>query len=422
MHESVKGQRYFISLMAGLGWLFDSYVTSIWPLVLAALALTWHTTVAGLAYTATLFLVGYTLGTIGFGLLADYLGRKGTLSISILGYGVATALSGLAWSPLVFGITRFLTGLGGGGELPVGATYVIESWPAKHRGYGFSLMYAFYPVGYLLAIAAAAVLKPIFGWRAVFFFAIIPALLIMWGRQKLQESPRFVAEQQRLQDRKQRPVTVVEVWNNPQSRRRSWLGFLLYIPMTYSYYGIWIFVPALLEKTWRMTYSEMLFWMSMFMVSYLVLSFIGGVLQDYIGRRVAGIAFILLGVLAGYIMFNTHNFTIFIVAGIIGWPAGVGMPWVVGVPYLNELFPTRYRATGYGMGVGVGRIVSIFAPLITGALSSTLGFSWAFNIAMMGWVLAIIAYVLGPETMGRELEDISPEVHAVTEEPVNVPL
>ena len=150
------------SVLAGLGWLFDSFVINIYALALPFIALSFHAKPLALGFVASLFLFGYTIGTIGFGILTDYLGRKRTLSLSIAGYAVITALTALSSSIAILGAMRFLTGIGGGGELPVGATFTAEMWPAKRRGWGIALMYIGYPLGYLLAVGLTAlVIHPI---------------------------------------------------------------------------------------------------------------------------------------------------------------------------------------------------------------------------------------------------------------------
>ena len=112
-------------MTAGLGYGFDSYAVNIYGLVLPEIKKTLHITEAQAGYIGSIFLLGYTIGTVGFGLAADRWGRKTTLGASILLYGTTTALAGLTTNIAAFTGLRFLTGVGGAGELAVGAPYAI---------------------------------------------------------------------------------------------------------------------------------------------------------------------------------------------------------------------------------------------------------------------------------------------------------
>ncbi|HZU49186.1 MAG TPA: MFS transporter, partial [Mycobacterium sp.] len=122
-------QALFVAVTAGLGYGFDSYAVNIYGLVLPEIKKTLHITEARAGYIGSIFLLGYTIGTIGFGFAADRWGRKTTLGASILLYGVTTALAGLTTNIAAFTGLRFLTGVGGAGELAVGAPYTAEVWP-----------------------------------------------------------------------------------------------------------------------------------------------------------------------------------------------------------------------------------------------------------------------------------------------------
>jgi putative MFS transporter len=137
----------------------------------------------------SIFLIGYTIGTIGFGVGGDVFGRRIMLGISICGYGVVTALTALAQGVGLLTLFRFLTGIGG--EPSIGSPYVTEVRGRGRRGFGIAMMYIFYPLGYLFSVAMFMLMTPIWGWRAVYVFSIVPALIILALRLKRDESPRF---------------------------------------------------------------------------------------------------------------------------------------------------------------------------------------------------------------------------------------
>lgn len=395
------------SILSGLGWLFDSFVINIYALALPFIAVSFHASPLTLGFVASLFLLGYTIGTIGFGILTDHLGRKRTLSISIGGYAIITAITALSNSVAMLGVMRFLTGVGGGGELPVGATFTAEMWPARRRGLGIALMYVGYPLGYLLAIGlTAAVIHPV-GWRGVFAVALVPGLLIWLVRRILRESPRFEAVRRKMEEAGQhRAIRAGAVLQSPANRRRLLIGVLIYIPLAYCYYALSVFLPTYMEKTLGLSFGQVLTDLTWLTLAYVVLVMLVGWLSDYVGRRPLAIVCAVVAAGGGLWMFNTHSVGTFMAIGLIAYPAWVGLTWTIGISYVTEIFPTAVRGSGFGMSVGFGRITSIFAPLVAGALATSVGLAGAFQVAALVWILYIIGFALGKETRGMTLEEI----------------
>lgn len=104
----------------------------------------------------------------------------------------------------------------------------------------------------------------------------------------------------------------------------------------------------------------------------------------------------------GSIAFSTHSLALFVAAQVFGI-GGLGWTWSVGETYVAELFPTRLRATGFGLGVSIGRIPAIAGPLVTGAMAAQIGIGNVARWFALIWVFLIIGYLIGPETRGRSL-------------------
>jgi MFS transporter, putative metabolite:H+ symporter len=403
------------SLLSGLGWLFDAYVINIYALVLPLIALSFHASPVRLGFIASLFLVGYTVGTIGFGLLTDQFGRKRSLSVSIGGYAALAALTGLSPNIATMGILRFLTGVSGGGELPVGATFTSEMWPARRRGLGIGLMYAGYPLGYLLAIAAAFAANVI-NWRWVFILSVIPGALILLIRSTIKESPRFVAVQQRMEARSAASrgsrrdfLNIRTILTDRLQRRHLLIGVLIYIPLAYCYYALSVFLPSYMRSDLSLSYDRTLGFLALLTTAYFILAITISWLSDFVGRRPIAIVSAIVAGIGGVAMFSTHSVPLFMIIGIIAYPAWAGLTWTIGIAYVNEIFPTAVRGSGFGLSVGAGRIVSVAAPTIGGALASSIGLGGGFKIAACLWVLLVIGFIIGPETKGKKLEQIEAE-------------
>ncbi len=128
----------------------------------------------------SLTLIASAIGGLFFGVLADRLGRTRALMASILVYSISSAACGFSHSIRQLAAFRFLLGLGMGGEWSSGAALIAETWRAKHRGRALGLMQSTYAIGEALAAVIVLIVFPHFGWRAVFFAGVLPALLVLW--------------------------------------------------------------------------------------------------------------------------------------------------------------------------------------------------------------------------------------------------
>jgi len=160
-----------------MGWALDAFDAMLYSLVLAMLMrdLGMSKTTAGSLGTLTLLASG--IGGVFFGFLADRIGRKHALMASILTYSVCSFASGLATSIAMLAVARFVLGLGMGGEWNTGATLVAETWPTDLRAKAISIVQSSWALGFAAAALVAGPVSRYYGWRAVFFVGILPALI-----------------------------------------------------------------------------------------------------------------------------------------------------------------------------------------------------------------------------------------------------
>ena len=405
-------QALFVAVTAGLGYGFDSYAVNIYGLVLPEIKRTLHITDAQAGYIGSIFLLGYTIGTIGFGLAADRWGRKATLGASILLYGVTTALAGLTTNIAAFTGLRFLTGVGGAGELAVGAPYTAEVWPAKTRAIGVGgVIFSLFSLGYVLAAGVALALVPRFGWQSAFIVAIVPAVSLFLVRQGITESHRYVDV--RASTNADPPP---KLWHLPGVRRRLAVGWLIYTANAVGYWGMTLFLTTYIVKRFHATPIEAIRYALVFFLLQAVFAYLGTALADWIGRRPSAILAAVVEVAATVFAATSDSLAQYQVFGAVAI-ATLGWLWGVGDTYISELFPTVLRGTGFGIAVGGGRVVSIAAPTIIGWGITRYGLQAPY-LALAGlWILTMVGYLLGPETKGRELEELTDE--ALTEDLVN---
>src|SRR3954468_12949485 len=173
-------------LAAGLGWMLDSFDVMLYALVLAAMMADLGMSKATAGLLGSVTLLAAAGGGLIFGVIADRAGRTKALVGRILIYSVFTAACGLAQTVGQLAVFRVLLGIGMGGEWASGAALVSESWPREHRGKALGLMQSSWALGYGAAAIVTWLVLPRFGWRAVFFVGVVPALLTMWIRRRVE--------------------------------------------------------------------------------------------------------------------------------------------------------------------------------------------------------------------------------------------
>lgn len=398
-----------VALAAGLGYGFDAYAVNIYGMLGPTLAHDLDVSIKTIGLIGSIFLIGYTLGTIGFGFLADRIGRRDALGISILLYGLTTAIGGLSTNLYIFTGLRFLTGIGGAGELAVGAPYTAEMFPKKYRALGTGgIMFSLYSAGYILAAICTMIIVPRYGWQWAFGFAIVPAILVFLLRRIVKELIRYKHAQAEVEDLvkqegARRPRT--SIWSIPGAKKRIFIGWLLYVPNACGYWGITVFLTTFMVQKFHVTPTDAIFYAMMFYVVQFFLSYVGTGLSDWLGRRPAGIIGAVIMMVCTVIASRTEDFNTFLVFGAI-MIGMLGWLWGIGDTYLSEFFRTTLRSTGFGIMVGGGRVASIFAPYLVGWGIAEFGPSIPFMATACLWIGTIIGYLIGPETAGKELEEV----------------
>src|SRR2546422_9548998 len=180
-------------LAAALGWMLASFDAMLYALVLAAVMRDFGMSkaTAGLLYTLTLVASG--IGGVLFGFLADRIGRKRALMLSILTYSICSFASGLSTGIVSLAIFRFILGLGMGGEWNTGATLVAETWPDELRAKAIAIVQSSWAIGYAFAALVAGIVLHYADWRMVFFVGILPALITLWIQKGVPESEMWRA-------------------------------------------------------------------------------------------------------------------------------------------------------------------------------------------------------------------------------------
>jgi len=389
--ENRRNQRN--AMLAGfLGWTLDAFDFFILTFVLTTVATDFSVTIPEMALTLTASLVMRPVGALIFGLLADRIGRKTPLMISIIFYSVMEILSGLAPNYQVFLALRFLYGVGMGGEWGVGASLVMESVSVKRRGLLSGLLQEGYAFGFLLAAAAYYFVFPQFGWRAMFFVGGLPALLTLFIRSKVKETEAWKSN---------RSVNWKEYGN---AIKKNWKLFLYLVllmsMMNLISHGTQDLYPTFLQKQKNFDPHQTAVITMISMVGAILGGLFFGYLSDFYGRKkMMAVAVVLALLLIPLWLLAGGSF--FIALGAFGMQFMVQGAWGIIPAHINELSPGPVRGFFPGFAYQLGVLIAAAVPYVEATLAENLGYATAMEIAA-GSVLAVGAIIIlaGPEARG----------------------
>ena len=436
LKQANPGQRRTL-LAAALGWMLDAFDAMLYALVLAHVMRDLGMTKAtsGLLYTLTLLASG--IGGVLFGFLADRVGRKRALMLSILTYSICSFASGLSTTVVMLAVFRFILGLGMGGEWNTGATLVAETWPDEFRARAIAMVQSSWAIGFALAAFVSGIVLRYANWRAVFFVGILPAIVTLWIRNRVPESEMWIKHKQtpkpqRAQSsqrnlgegdtesslRPQRPVRLKVFESGDDSFFRIFEGrylkstfallFLNFFGL-FGWWGLFSWIPPYLslpvEQGGRgfgvMGTTTLLVVLNLFGMFPGYISF--GWVADHLGRRRAFMLYTFMAAVLVPVYAIARSQGALLVLGMIvaffgtGFFSGSG---IIG----SEIFPTRLRARALGFTYNGARTLSSVAPYVIGRVGQARGLGWAFYLCGAGFLMACFMAMLLPETKGRSLE------------------
>src|SRR6266481_8110235 len=167
---------------AWLGWTLDAFDFTVFLLIMVPISREFGVPLTAVAFVLTVTLWMRLLGAVAPGWLADRIGRKTPLMISILWYSLANFIAGFSPSFWFLFLFRALLGIGMGAEWPAGAALAMETWPARSRGLMSGILQGAWGLGFLLASAAYALFYDALGWRGLLWLGILPAFLVIFVR------------------------------------------------------------------------------------------------------------------------------------------------------------------------------------------------------------------------------------------------
>jgi MFS family permease len=415
-------------IAASMGWLLDAFDVMLYALVLTAVVEDLGLSLATGGQLASLTLAASAVGGLLFGVLADRIGRTRALSLSILIYSVFTFACGLAQNVWQLALFRLLLGLGMGGEWASGAALVSETWSEKHRGKALGLMQSCWAIGYGAAALVVAIVLPRFGWRAVFFVGILPALFTWWIRRSVREPDMWTNRNKAAASIGDAPadprgpvepslVRNVTEQHMPSPRPAAFrLGVPLRVVVLltlmnaatmFAWWGLNLWVPSYLSlPVAQGGIGLSTTTMSMFVIAMQVGMWLGyvtfGFISDTFGRKPTYVTYLVLAAALVWLYGSTREPMWLLILGPFVAFFGTGYFSGFGA-VASELFPTTIRATALGVTYNSGRLLSAVAPYVIGSLAQQRGFGAAFTITAVAFLIAAVLWMGIPETKGRRL-------------------
>jgi MFS family permease len=429
--SEVSRYQWLALLVAWLGWVFDSMDGTLYSLVQKPSMTELMGAGASNAdiglYSGVVFsvmLVGWALGGIIFGIIADYIGRTKALVATILIYTLFTGLSAAAQTWWQLAAFRFITGLGLGGEWAAGAALVAEVWPDHLRAKVGGMLQSAAAFGYFFA-ALINLTVGVANWRYVYLVGAVPAIFVLFIRTAVKEPDAWVEARARRNaartKRAHHPREEIDRFTlrqlfGPRLRRDTIVASALAFAVLLALWGATMWIPAAIremapipagldaEGAQKYVGAQASYAIMLLNAGSLPGYLLFGPLADRFGRR-AAFRFYFIG---GVIIFPTTflltaNMTqVFVLLPAVGFfTLGITSGFPI---YLPELFPTRVRTTGVGFCYNLGRLVTAAGVIFAGALVGVFGSTAkAASAVSLVYLLGIFFLGFARETRGRRL-------------------
>jgi putative MFS transporter len=423
-------------IIVGVATFFDAFDALAIATVLPALVPLWKLTPPQIGLLISAGFLGQLIGALLFGWIGERFGRMQAMIWSILTFAVMSFVCALAWDYNSLLIFRTIQGIGLGGEVPVAAVYISELTKAHHRG-RFVLLYELvFPVGLVAASLIGLWVVPTLGWQWMFYIGALPAILALFLRLMLPESPRWLAvhgrhaeaeaalsliesETQRSTGQPLPPVRPVTPTRDQRATlsdlfgpiylRRTLVVWVIWFAAYFVNYGLVIWLPTIFRTVYQLPLDVSLRYGLITQAVGLLGTLICALSIDYIGRRIwFAVAF--AGGFAGLIMLaTTANPTAqqvllyMTIAYFFISTINIGV-----YLYTPELYPTRVRALGVGTATAWLRFASMIGPTVVGYMIGTGLQSVFLTFAIVAAIAGITTAAFAVETKGRVLEEVSP--------------
>jgi SHS family lactate transporter-like MFS transporter len=374
-----------VTIAAYLGWTLDAFDFFLMVFVLKDIAAEFNTKIPAVAFAITLTLAMRPLGALIFGRLADRFGRRPTLMVNIACYSVLELASGFAPSLAALLVLRTLFGIAMGGEWGVGSALTMETVPARSRGIVSGLLQAGYPSGYLLASVVFGLFYQTIGWRGMFMIGVLPALLVLYVRAKVPESPAW--KQMEKRPRPSLATTLKDNW------KLTVYAVVLMTAFNFFSHGTQDLYPTFLREQHHFDTHTVSLITIVLNIGAIVGGLTFGAISERIGRRRAIFiaSLIALPVLP---LWAFSSGPLALAAGAFLMQISVQGAWGVIPVHLNEISPDAIRATFPGVVYQLGNLLASGNATLQASFAVSHDNNYGLALAVVAGTVAIVIAVL----------------------------
>jgi MFS transporter, SHS family, lactate transporter len=396
---------WYAFIASWLGWTLDAFDFTVFLFLLVPIAKEFNADLTLVVLVGSLTMWMRFVGAIAAGWMADRLGRRAPLMISILWYSACNFIAGFSPTFLFLLVFRTLLGIGMGAEWPAGAALATESWPARSRGLMSAVLQGSWALGYLVAALLYATAYDVIGWRGMLWMGVLPALAVVWIRVYVKE-PEVWVENQKQQKAKDAQMKVPLAAIFRKGVRLNTITCCWWLMSAFTvYYSIFGLFATYMTKELHLTAAQV-GWPLVFSNGLtFIASFLWGSLSDSIGRRWAMIIPAIIGATIAPVYLLTTDYTTILVAFSLQG-AFAGAIYGINPSYSAERFPTEIRATAAAFCYHAGAVVGGFVPpvLTYFAVEQHMGFAVPMLIGTVGGLISfVVTLFFSPETMGKTM-------------------
>ena len=400
---NLTGQQIRTIVAAYLGWTLDAFDFFVLTFVIKDIAKEFGVEVSAVAYALFLTLAMRFVGAFIFGRIGDLWGRKPALMLDILCYSVIGAAAAFSPNLTVFLILRALFGVAMGGEWGLGSSLAMESIPPQSRGIVSGVLQCGYPSGFLLAAIAYGLLYGhtfgdfVFGWRAMFLLSVLPALVVLFIRSAVPESPAFEASQSR-----EKPNLWATVVQN-----RGLVIYMVVLMMAFNLFshGTQDLYPTFLQKQHKFDPATV----SWIAIVANIGAIVGGLSFGHISERIGRVNAITIAALIALPALPLWAYSttpVMLAVGAFIMQIAVQGAWGVVPAHLNELSPGAARATIPAFVYQAGNFLASYNGPFQAKIAEANGGDYAFALALLAGTVAIAMAIIirfSPERRGELL-------------------
>ena len=387
-----------------LGWALDAFDFFLLTFVIVPMARDFGTSVGDLSYAITVTLAMRPVGAFIFGLLGDRFGRRIPLMINIVFYSLMELLTAFSPNFTVLLIFRALYGIGMGGEWGLGASLAMETLPTQARGLFSGILQQGYAFGYLFAAVVYWIVFPIFGWRGLFVAGALPAMLVLYIRAHVPESPAWLRQQHGMDNFWKEALFVL---------KRHWALFLYVVLLmtafnamshgTQDMYQTFLGEQRHYDVTQKATTG----------IIYAFGAICGGTIVGYLSQKWGRRRSVALCCALGIVLIPLWLFSpgyILLVIGGFAMQFMVQGAWGIVPVHLNELSPDAVRGTFPGFAYQLGNLFAANTAVVEAQLAYHFhdvnghsDYAKALGLfTLVCFVLLIFLAAVGPENRGKE--------------------